>query len=72
VIQLILPFHECADPAPVESIAEPLHFVADSVVAEATADPAVIESAVETLHSTTDPAGSGVALTETFCLCVRV
>jgi hypothetical protein len=27
---------------------------------------------VEPLHSAADPAGSGAALTETFCLCVQV
>jgi hypothetical protein len=31
-----------------------------------------VESAVEPLHSAADPAGSGAALTESFCLCVRV
>jgi hypothetical protein len=44
VIQPMLPLHECANPAPDVSAAEPLHSVGDS--------PAVEESAVEPLHST--------------------
>jgi hypothetical protein len=68
VIQVVLPLHECADPTPAESATEPLHSIADSAAAETAADPA----AVEPLHSVDDPTGSGVALTETFCLCVRV
>jgi hypothetical protein len=73
VIQSVLPLHECADPAPTEFAAEPLHSVADSNAAEeATTDPATIESIVEPLHFATDLAGSTAALTETFCLGVRV
>jgi hypothetical protein len=73
MIQPVLPLYECANHAPTESAAEPLHSVADSVATEeATADPADVESAIEPLHSTTDPARSGAAWTETFCLCVRV
>jgi hypothetical protein len=34
VIQSVLPLHECADPAPVESAAEPLQSVAESAAAE--------------------------------------
>jgi hypothetical protein len=68
VIQSVLPLHVCADHAPAEFAADPLHSVVDSVAA----DLAVVESAVEPLHSAADPAGSGAALTETFCLCVRV
>jgi hypothetical protein len=70
IIQLVLTLHECVDPAPAESATEPLQSVADS----ATADPVVIDSAivVEPLYSTADLAGSGAALTETFCICVRV
>jgi hypothetical protein len=44
----MLHLYECADPAPVEFAAEPLHSVGDSTVVE--------ESAVEPLHSTADPA----------------
>ncbi len=63
MIQLVLPLHECADPAPAESAAEPLHSIVD---------PAAVESPVEHLHSTTDSTSSYAAMTETFCLCVRV
>jgi hypothetical protein len=73
VIYPVLPLHECADHAPAEFATEPLHSTADSAAAkEASADPAAIESAIEPLCSATDPASSGAALTETFCLCVRV
>jgi hypothetical protein len=73
VSQPVLPLHECVDNAPTEFAVEPLYSVADSAAAEkADADPTAIESAVEPLHSAADPAGSGAALTETFCLCVRV
>jgi hypothetical protein len=69
----VLPLHECADPTPVESAIEPLHSVADYVNAEeAASDPAAIESIVEPFHSTANPAGSSVALTETFCIFVYV
>jgi hypothetical protein len=44
----MLPLHECANPAPAEFAAEPLHSVGDSAAVE--------ESAVEPLHSTADPA----------------
>jgi hypothetical protein len=43
VIQPMLPLHECADPAPTET----LHSVGDSAAVE--------ESAVEPLHFTADP-----------------
>jgi hypothetical protein len=72
VIQLVLPLHECANPAPTESTTEPLHFVADSAAAKAATDLDAVESIVEPLHSTVDPTGSGVALTKTFYLCVQV
>jgi hypothetical protein len=73
VIQPILPLLECADHAPAEFAAEPLHSVANSTATKkAATDPAAIEYAIEPLHSAADPAGSGAALTETFCLCVRV
>jgi hypothetical protein len=68
VIPLVLPLHECADPALAECGAEPLHSVVDC----AAADPVAIESTIEPLHSATDLAGSGAGLTETFCLCVRI
>jgi hypothetical protein len=49
------------------------NYVADSAaVEEAAADPTAVESAIEPLHCTADPASSGAALTETFCLYVRV
>jgi hypothetical protein len=65
MIQLVLSFHECADFAPIETAAEPLHSVADSVATEEA-------TAVEPLYSAADPSGSGASQTETFCLCVRV
>jgi hypothetical protein len=69
MIQHVLPLHECADHAPAEFAADPLHSITDSAATEeVTADPA----AVEPLHSAIDPAGSGAALTEIFCLCVWV
>jgi hypothetical protein len=69
VIQSVLPLHECANHAPAEIATELLHSVADSIATkEATADPTIVEP----LHSTANPTGSSVALTETFCLCVRV
>jgi hypothetical protein len=73
VIQLVLPLHECADHAPTEFDARPLHSVADSAAAkEAAVDLAAVESTVEPLHSAADLASYGAALTETFCLCVWV
>jgi hypothetical protein len=59
----VLPLHECA----VEPLQDAVEFVADPTTAKATA-----ESAAEPLHSAVDPAGSGAALTKTFCLCVSV
>jgi hypothetical protein len=53
--QLVLPLHECVDPAAAESA---------NLAAVESADPATAESAVEPLHIVTDPA-AGVALTET-------
>jgi hypothetical protein len=44
----MLHLHECADPAPAKSVAEPLHSVGDSATVE--------ESAIEPLHSIADPA----------------
>jgi hypothetical protein len=73
VIQLVHPLHECADHVPAEFAARLLHSVANFAAAEeATTNPAAVESAVELLHSTADPAGSGAALTEIFCLCFLV
>jgi hypothetical protein len=46
----MLRLHECADPAPAGSAAEPLHSVGDSAAVE--------ESAVEPLHSAVDPAAA--------------
>jgi hypothetical protein len=71
VIQPMLPLHDCADPAPAESAAEPLHSVGDSTIVE--------EFIVEPLHSAIDPAAAkplqsiadsnavADALTETTC-----
>jgi hypothetical protein len=73
VILSVLPLHECADHAPVECAIVLLHSVIYSAATEeAAADPAAVESAVEPLHSAANPAGSGAAVTETFCLCVHV
>jgi hypothetical protein len=44
----MLHLHECVEPAPAESTAEPLHCVGDSATIE--------ESVVEPLHSADDPA----------------
>jgi hypothetical protein len=46
VIQPMLHLHECADPAPAESAAEPLHSIGDSTIVD--------ESAIEPLHSAVD------------------
>jgi hypothetical protein len=46
----MLHLHECVEPAPAESAAEPLHSVGDSTAVE--------ESTVEPLHSTNDPAAA--------------
>jgi hypothetical protein len=46
----MLHLHECAEPAPAESTAEPLHSVGDSTAIE--------ESVVEPLHSANDPAAA--------------
>jgi hypothetical protein len=46
----MLHLHECADPAPTESTAEPLHYVGDSTAIE--------ESVIEPLHSADDPAAA--------------
>jgi hypothetical protein len=55
----VLPLHEC--------VAEPLQDVTKSIADPAAADPAANESTAEPLHS----AGSGAALTATFCLFVQ-
>jgi hypothetical protein len=73
VNQPVLPLHKCADHAPTKFAIESLHSIADFAAAEeVVADPAAVESTIEPLHSTADPVGSGVALTETFYLCLRV
>jgi hypothetical protein len=46
VIQPMHPLHKCADPAPAESVAEPLHSIGDSAAVE--------ESAIEPLQSVVD------------------
>jgi hypothetical protein len=46
----MLHLHECAEPIPIESATEPLHFVGDSA--------AVDESDVEPLHFADDPAAA--------------
>jgi hypothetical protein len=60
VIQPVLPLHECADHALAKFATEPLHSIVDSA------------TAVEPLHSAAEPASSGVALIEAFCLYVWV
>jgi hypothetical protein len=57
VIEPTLPPHECANPTPAESTAEPLHSVADSAATkEAATDPAATKEAaidpapIEPLH----------------------
>jgi hypothetical protein len=59
----MLPLHECA--------AKPLQGAVESIADPAAVDPTAAESAVEPLHSAADLAGSGAALTKTFCLCVQ-
>jgi hypothetical protein len=57
VIQHVLPLHECVDHALAEFATEHLHSVTDSAAAK---------------EAAADPASSGTALTQTFCLCVQV
>jgi hypothetical protein len=52
----MLHLHECADPAPAKSVAEPLHSVGDSAAVE--------ESVVEFLQSVIDSDAVADALTE--------
>jgi hypothetical protein len=67
----MLHLHECADPAPAESAAEPLHSVGDSAVVEEYAiEPihsAAAESAVEPLQSIADSDAVADAPTEISC-----
>jgi hypothetical protein len=71
----MLHLHECADPAPAESAAEPLHSVGDSAAVEestveplpSVADPAVAESATEPLQSVADSDAATNAPTKTTC-----
>jgi hypothetical protein len=77
VFQLVLPLHECADPAAArsaagESAAEPLHSIAESAAAEPlryVANSIAVESAAEPLQSVADfvadSAATSAALTET-------
>jgi hypothetical protein len=75
VIQPMLPLHECADPAPTESAAEPLHSIGDSAAIEesaveplhSTVDPATAESVAEPLQSVADSDAADDASTETSC-----
>jgi hypothetical protein len=76
VIQLMLHLHECADSAPAESTAEPLHSVGDSAAVEesvveplhSAANPAAVESAAEPLQSIANSDDAVVdAPTETSC-----
>jgi hypothetical protein len=75
VIQPMLPLHECVDPAPTESPAEPLHSVGDSAAIDesiieplhSAADPAAVEFPVEPPQSIADSDAAGDALIETSC-----
>jgi hypothetical protein len=63
---LVLPLHECADPAAAksataESPVEPLHSVANSTTAES-----VVEPLQSVADSVTNYAASGAALTKTY------
>jgi hypothetical protein len=67
--------HECADPAPLESTAEPLHSIGDSAAIEESTveplnsaiDPAAVESAIEPVQSVANSDATADALTETSC-----
>jgi hypothetical protein len=69
----MLHLHECAEPAPAESTAEPLHYVGVSAVVEESAvkplhsanDPTAAEFAAEPPHSVADSDAAADALTET-------
>jgi hypothetical protein len=75
MIQLMLPLHECANPAPTESATEPLHSVGDSTALEesaieplhSAANHAAVESATEPLQSIADSDAAADAPTETSC-----
>jgi hypothetical protein len=66
VIQPMLPLHDCADPAPAESAAEPLHSVGDSTIVEPLHS-AIDPAAAEPLQSIADSNAVADALTETTC-----
>jgi hypothetical protein len=69
----MLHLHECAEPAPAESAAEPLHSVCDSATIEESAiepflsadDPTAAKSAAELLKSVADLDAVADASTET-------
>jgi hypothetical protein len=69
----MLHLHECVEPAPTESAAEPLHLIGDSDVVEESGveplhsadDPTAIESVAEPLQSVANSDGVADALTET-------
>jgi hypothetical protein len=69
----MLHLHECDEPTPAESAAEPLHSVGDSAGIEESAieplhsvdDPATAESAAEPLQSVADSDAAADAPTET-------
>jgi hypothetical protein len=71
----MLHLHECANPAPTESAAVPLHYVDDSAIVEEStieplhsgADPAAVESIIEPIQSIADSDAAANASTETSC-----
>jgi hypothetical protein len=71
MIQPMLPLHECNDPAPAESTAEPVHSVGGpTAVEEFVVEPlhsAAAESTAEPLQSVANSNAVVDALTETSC-----
>jgi hypothetical protein len=64
----MLHLHECDEPAPAESAAEPLYSVGDSATVEplhSTDDPAAAESTAESFQSIADSDAAADAPTET-------
>jgi hypothetical protein len=70
----MLHLYECAEPAPAESAAEPLHSIGDSATIEKSVveafhsanDPVVAESVAEPLQSVVDSDATVDAPTETY------
>jgi hypothetical protein len=64
----MLHFHECAEPTPAESAAEPLHSIGVSAAVEplhSADDPVAVESGAEPLQSIADSDAVAGAPTET-------